>query len=64
MKTRSTYAYVDDEQSELQLNIKTRLLANDLRYMWKSGFWVRLPWLGFGSLLAIFLCEFSSGGFS
>jgi hypothetical protein len=33
MKTRSTYAYVDDEESELQLNIKTRLLANDLRYV-------------------------------
>lgn len=58
MTARALDASVADEQLESHSELESKPGANGPNQIWKPGVWVRLPWLGFGSLFAILLRRF------
>lgn len=58
MTTQTLNASVADEQPESHSDLEPKPGANESNQIWEPGVWIRLPWLGLGSLLIILLCWF------
>lgn len=60
MTEQPAYVSMTDEQPGSPSELESSSVAEGPIQVWEPGVWVRLPWLGLGSLLTVLLRQFFS----